>query len=116
MEKADFIKFCQDTKLLDFTARKCVAKMDMGPKKKEENPNEKVEKCGPIHKYVSIFSDISSIPALCVCCLRHTKEETETKACTKKGKITIYYNLSHKIASPKGVCSAAEPVGWSALI
>ena len=46
MEKTDFIKFCQDTKLLDFTARKCVAKVDMGPRKKEENPNEKVEKCG----------------------------------------------------------------------
>ena len=46
MEKADFIKFCQDTKLLDFTARKCVAKVDMGPRKKEENPNEKVGKCG----------------------------------------------------------------------
>ena len=42
VDKADFIKFCQDTKLLDFTTRKSGAKVDMGPKKKEENPDEKV--------------------------------------------------------------------------
>ena len=42
VQKADFIKFAQDTKLLDFTARKAGAKVDMGPRKKEENPNEKV--------------------------------------------------------------------------
>ena len=42
MEKADFIKFCQDTKLLDFTARKGGAKVDIPTGKRQENPNEKV--------------------------------------------------------------------------
>ena len=85
MEKADFIKFCQDTKLLDFTARKCVAKMDMGPKKKEENPNEKVKKCGPTHKYVSIFfRHIEHTGLMCLLSSTHQRRNRNQSLCKKR--------------------------------
>ena len=41
IQKADFIKFCQDEKLLDFTGRKIDLEIP-GHKKSNENPNEKV--------------------------------------------------------------------------
>ena len=65
IEKADFIKFAQDTKLLDFTARKTGAKIDMGPRKKEENPNEKV-KTLILSQNKILFSDVSCVQTICL--------------------------------------------------